>query len=315
MSKETREMKAQAKQAKIDAKNAKKQAKIDAKNAKKQAKIDAKQAKKDAKLAKKKRRRRWGDRRDGRRVKAPGLQTVMGYLLPKRTDCEVYLNDTIDATELVKYLERRNAEHPDYKTTIFHCAVTGMARMVKERPLMNRFIQGYRMYERNEISISFVVKRRDVRETRKSEHSTGGIDAVLDVFASLPRPVLIVAIRIIRWLDFWGKNPRALTDGDPNYTTILTSNLGSIKCPSVYHHLNNYGTNSIMITIGTLHKEEVIMPDGSKEIRDVIDVGATLDERIADGFYFARSLKLIKHVFANPELLEKPLGEESGFEY
>ena len=200
------------------------------------------------------------------------------------------------------------------------------------------------MYERHEISLSFVCKRRfadtaeeallvvvpkddttidslsryivgDVTETRKSEHSTGGIDAVLDVFASLPRPVLIVAIRIIRWLDFWGKNPRALTDGDPNYTTILTSNLGSIKCPSVYHHLNNYGTNSIMITIGTLHKEEVIMPDGSKEIRDVIDVGATLDERIADGFYFARSLKLIKHVFANPELLEKPLGEESGFEY
>ncbi|MBQ5545472.1 MAG: 2-oxo acid dehydrogenase subunit E2 [Clostridia bacterium] len=344
MSKETRELKAKAKQekkqAKLDAKQAKKQAKIDAK----QAKLDAKQAKKDAKLQKKKRRRHWGDRRDGRRVKAPGLQTVMGYLLPKRTDCEVYLNDTIDATELVQYLERRNAEHPDYKTTVFHCAVTGMARMVKERPVMNRFIQGYRMYERDEITISFVVKRRfadgaeeslmvltpsdednldsiskrivgDVKETRKSEHSTGGIDAVLDVFAALPRPVLIVAIRIIRWLDFWGKNPKFLTDGDPNYTTILTSNLGSIKCPSVYHHLNNYGTNSIMITIGTLHKEELIMPDGTKQIRDVIDIGATLDERIADGFYFARSLKLIKHVFANPTLLEKPIGEESGFSY
>ena len=348
MSKENKEMKAQAKaaakQAKIDAKNAKKQAKIDAKNAKKQAKIDAKQAKKDAKLQKKKRRRRWGDRRDGRRVKAPGLQTVMGYLLPKRTDCEVYLNDTIDATELMKYLERRNAEHPDYKTTIFHCAVTGMARMVKERPLMNRFIQGYRMYERDEISISFVVKRRfadgaeeslmvlvpkdednldsiskkivgDVKKTRKSEHSTGGVDELLDKFAAMPRFVLIIAIRIIRWLDFWGKNPKFLTDGDPNYTTILTSNLGSIKCPAVYHHLNNYGTNSIMITIGTLHKEEVLMPDGTKQIRDVVDVGATLDERIADGFYFARSLKLMKHVFANPELLEKPIGEESGFEY
>ena len=289
-------------------------------------------------------KRRWGDRRDGRRVKAPGLQTVMGYLMTKRTDCEVYLNDKIDATELLPYLERRNAEHPEYKTTLFHCAVTGMARMVKERPLMNRFIQGYRMYERNEITISFVVKRRfadgaeeslmvlkpgdedtldsisrkivgEVRETRKSEHSTGGIDEVLDKFAALPRPVLIVAVRIIRWLDFWGKNPKALTDGDPNYTTILASNLGSIKCPSVYHHLNNYGTNSIMITIGTLHKEEVIMPDGTKQIRDLIDVGATLDERIADGFYFARSLKLIKYIFAHPELLERPLGEPSGFEY
>ena len=107
-----------------------------------------------------KRKRKWGDRRDGRRVKAPGLQTIMCYLWPYRTDCEVYLNDVIDATELLQYLEKRNAEHPEYKTTLFHAAVTGMARMVKERPLMNRFIQGYRLYERDEITISFVVKRR-----------------------------------------------------------------------------------------------------------------------------------------------------------
>ena len=292
----------------------------------------------------KKPRRRWGDRRDGRRVKAPGLQTIMGYLWPKRTDCEVYLSDKIDATELMAYLGKRNAEHPDYKTTLFHAAVTGMARMVKERPLMNRFIQGYRLYERNEITISFVAKRRfadgaeeslmvlkpkdedtldtisrrivgDVREMRKSEHSTGGIDEVLYKFAKLPRFVLIPAVRIIRWMDFWGINPKAVTEGDPNYTTILTSNLGSIQCPAVYHHLNNYGTNSVMITVGTLHKEEVLMPDGSKELRDIVDIGATLDERIADGFYFARSLKLIKYIFAHPELLEKPLGEDSGFEY
>ena len=288
-------------------------------------------------------KKKFGDRRDGRRVKAPGLQTVMGYLLPKRTDCEVYLHDTIDATELVKYLEEKN-RNQDYKTTIFHCALVGLARMVKERPLMNRFIQGYRMYERNEITLSFVAKRRfadgaeeslmvitpkdednidtiskhivgDVTEMRKSEHATGGIDELLDFFAALPRLVLIVAIRIIRWLDFWGINPKALTDGDPNYTTILASNLGSIQCPAVYHHLNNYGTNSIMITIGTLHKEEILMPDGTKQIRDVIDVGATIDERIADGFYFVRSLKLIKHIFQNPKLLERPLGEESGYEY
>ena len=155
----------------------------------------------------------------------------------------------------------------------------------------------------------------DVRETRRSEHATGGVDALLDGFAALPRFVLIVAIRIIRWLDFWGVNPKALTEGDPNYTTILASNLGSIKCPAVYHHLNNYGTNSVMITIGTLHKAEVLMPDGTKQVRDLVDIGATLDERIADGFYFARSLRLIKHIFAHPELLEKPIGEDSGFSY
>lgn len=294
---------------------------------------------------KKNKKRRWGDRKDGRWVRdITGLQAVMAHLMPNRTDCEVYLNDSFDATELVKFIEKKNAENPEYKMTLFHCAITGLARMVRERPLMNRFIQGRRTYERYEISLSFVCKRRftdhseealmvlvpkdtdtvneisrkiigDVRKTRKSEHSTGGVDALLDVFAKIPRPFLMLLLRVIRWLDFWGLNPDFITEGDPNYTTILCSNLGSIKCPSVYHHLNNYGTNSIMITIGTLHKEEVVMPDGHKEIRDIIDIGATLDERIADGFYFARSLKLIKHIFAHPELLEKPLCEPSGFDY
>ena len=154
-----------------------------------------------------------------------------------------------------------------------------------------------------------------VKETKKSEHSTGGIDARVDAFAKIPRLLLMLAIRIIRYLDFWGVNPKALTDGDTNYSTVLLSNLGSIKGPAVYHHLNNYGTNSVMITLGTLHKEEVVLPDGTKEIRDVIDYGATLDERIADGFYFARSMRLIKHIFAHPELLDQPLGEPSGFTF
>ena len=291
------------------------------------------------------RKRRFGDRKDARRVKdAPGLQTIMANILVNRTDCEVYLNDKLDATALTEYLNQKNASHPEYKTTVFHCMITAMSRMVKERPKLNYFIQGRRMYERNVISLSFVCKRRfkddaeealmvlepsdedtldsisrkivgDVNETRKSEHSTGGIDSVIDTLARLPRPILIPLMRLIRILDFWGKNPHILTDGDPDYTTILASNLGSIQCPAVYHHLNNYGTNSIMVTIGTLHKEEMLMPDGHKEIRDVLDIGATLDERIADGFYFARSLKLIKHIFAHPELLDKPLGEDSGFTY
>ena len=138
---------------------------------------------------------------------------------------------------------------------------------------------------------------------------------MIDGFAKIPRLILIPVMRIIRWLDFWGVNPKALTDGDPNYSSVLLSNLGSIQAPAVYHHLNNYGTNSIMVTIGTIHKEERIMPDGSKQIRDVVDIGATLDERIADGFYFARSLKLVKYIFSHPELLDKPLNEPSNFDY
>ena len=290
-------------------------------------------------------KRKRGDRRDGRWVKVPGLQTVMSLLMPNRTDREVYLHETFDCTEVLKYLEKKNeGVEKEERMTLFHVIVTCLARMVNERPIMNRFVQGGRVYERDEITLSFVCKRRftdhaeealmvltakdddtvnsiskriigDVRETRKSETSTGGVDALLDKLAALPRPILMLIVRIVRWLDFWGKCPKALTEGDPNYTSVFLSNLGSIKCPAVYHHLNNYGTNSIMITIGTIRKEKMLMPDGTEEIRDVVDFAATLDEIIGDGFYFARSLKLVKHIFANPELLEKPLSEISGFDY
>lgn len=290
-------------------------------------------------------KRKFGDRRDGRWVKdVTGLQTIMMHIMPNRTESEVCLHDTFDATNVLKYIEEKNKLHPNYKTTIFHCIVVCIARMVKERPKLNRFIQGRRTYERFEISLSFMAKRRfaddaeeafmtviprdndtldsishhiygDLSEVRKSEHSTGGIDKVVDNFAKIPRILLMLIVRIVRWLDFWGLNPKALTDGDSNYASVLLSNLGSIKCPSVYHHLNNYGTNSFMVTIGELHKAELIMPDGSKEIRDVVDISATLDERIADGFYMARSLKLIKYMFEHPEILDKPFSEPSGYEY
>ena len=290
-------------------------------------------------------KRRFGDRRDGRWVRdVPGLQVIMGHMLPNRTDCEVYLHERFDCTELLKYIAEKNAGHPDYKTTLFHCLVMTVARMVKERPKMNRFVAGRRTYERDDISLAFVVKRRftdngeealyfytakdgdtidslsrqivgDVRETRKSESSTGGIDAVIDGFAKIPRLLLMFILRVVRWLDFWGMVPNALREGDPNFSSVFLTNLGSIQCDAVYHHLNNYGTNSIMISVGTIHKEELVMPDGHKEIRDVVNIGATVDERIADGFYFARSIKLVKHVFAHPELLDLPLGEPSGYDY
>ena len=290
-------------------------------------------------------KRRLGDRRDGRWVRdVPGLTTIMMHLMPSRTAAEVYVNEKIDVTELLQWLEKKNAQHPEYKTTLMHCFIVAIARMIRERPKMNRFIQGRRMYERYDISLSFVAKRRfsdhaeealmfftpkdtdtldslsykiagQVKETKKSEHSTGGIDATVDAFAKIPRLLLIPIIGIIRCLDFWGVNPKFLTDGDTNYSTVLLTNLGSIKGPAVYHHLNDYGTNSIVAAIGTIHKEELVMPDGSKQIRDVVDLGATLDERIADGFYFVRSLKLVKHIFAHPELLDQPIGESSNFDF
>ena len=48
-------------------------------------------------------------------------------------------------------------------------------------------------------------------------------------------------------------------------------------------------------------------------MRDSVELGITVDERIADGYYYSKSIRLLKKLLENPELLERPLSE--GLDY
>ena len=284
-----------------------------------------------------------GDRRDGYRVRdVDGMHSIMPHLMPNRCDAEVYIQEQMDVTALMRYLEEKNASGAEHKLTIFHAVVMAVAKTIYQRPLLNRFIAGKRFYDRKEITISFVVKREfqdgaeesimtltvkedmtleDVKEkivakTTDLRKQGGGndIDQVLGTLAKLPRFIMRMIMAAFRFLDFHDRMPGFICDGDPNYSTVLLANLGSIGCRSVYHHLNNYGTNSLLIAIGAVHKERFMEADGTVQTRDVVDLGVTLDERIADGFYFARSVKLLNGILADPDSLEKPVKEAGDYD-
>ncbi|HQC36256.1 MAG TPA: 2-oxo acid dehydrogenase subunit E2, partial [Bacillota bacterium] len=91
---------------------------------------------------------------------------------------------------------------------------------------------------------------------------------------------------------------------------VVLTNLGSIKLHSGYHHLTNWGTNSIFVSIGEIKKRPFADDDGNVEMRDSLDLGLTIDERIADGYYYSKTIRLLKKLFDQPQLLERPLGEE-----
>ena len=80
-----------------------------------------------------------------------------------------------------------------------------------------------------------------------------------------------------------------------------------------YHHLMNWGTNSIFIVVGKKKKRAHYDKDGNITMRREIALSLTIDERISDGFYYARSLRLLKRLIENPELLETPLDEEVSY--
>ena len=271
------------------------------------------------------------DRRDGKYIKpTDAMHAIMPYLMEKRIESEVSKTETLDITNLMAWIDKKN-ENLEFKFTLFQALAAVFVKTIYNRPYLNRFVQGHRMYDRRHVSISFVAKDKfsdegeeklivltinpkdnalgiahkmaiDVFKTRKQ--GTNDMDQSLKMLTKLPRFLMRIVVRFIKWLDYHGWVPKSLTEGDSNYSTLLLSNLGSIKCDSCYHHLNNYGTNSLVITIGTIKE--------SKK-KYTIDITATLDERIADGFYFAKSIKLAQYILDNPDLLEENVSSKVDF--
>ena len=274
------------------------------------------------------------NRRDGTRItELDGFHSIVPYVMPKRTEAEVSSLETFDVTDLLAYLRRRNAaEGTELK--LFHAFCTAAARTICLRPKMNIFIAGRRFWQRKDITLSFVAKQKledaaeevllflkvepemtlddiskiilgDVKKAR-TDHGND-LDKTMQFVGKLPRFILEILFAVLRRLEYFGVMPASLTRGDPNYSTALLSNLGSIGAGAPYHHLSNYGTCSIMATVGTYETKRVTMPDGKKAERVLLPVTITFDERIADGFYFAKSLRITRFLLEHPEYLEQPI--------
>ncbi len=285
-------------------------------------------------------RRRFGDRKDGRLLRElDPMHFIVPLLYPNRCDNEAFISERIDLTAVNAYLERKNADHPEYKYNLFQIIVTAALKILTLRPKMNRFIANKNVYQRNEISAAFVVKKlfsddgeealafihasdsdtidsihqeifRQVSD-RRSENVTGDSSTdSMDMFNRMPRFLSKFIISIICWLDKHGWVPSSLIATDPYYASVVLTNLGSIKLHSGYHHLTNWGTNSLFIAIGEKKLRPFYDAEGNVAMLDSVDLGRTVDERIADGYYYSKTVRLLKQLLDEPELLERPLSED-----
>ena len=287
--------------------------------------------------------KRFGDRKDGVLLRdLDGLHFITPIIYPNRCDNEAFISERIDLTAIDAYLAKKNGENPEYHYSLFQLLVTTALKTITLRPKLNRFIANRNTYQRNEVSASFVVKKQfsdtaeeglafihardsDTLETvhqeiyrqitdRRSEKSGGDSSSDnMDMFNSMPRFLGKGIVRFICFLDRHGWVPADLIATDPYYSSVVLTNLGSIKLHSGYHHLTNWGTNSLFIIVGEKKKRPFYDEDGNMTMRDSIDLGLTVDERIADGYYCSKSVRLLKHLLEHPELLERPLAEPVEF--
>lgn len=284
-----------------------------------------------------KNKRKFGDRKDAKKIRQiDGMHNIMLDLKPDRCDSDVYINQKLDVTNLINYMEKLKKENPDKHITYFHAFVTAIGKLFYNRPYLNRFITNRTFYEHNEIKIAFVAKTEFVdnaqellcvlpirendniitisdliaKKVNKIRTNTkSDTNNLIDIIGKFPKLIRMLVVGIVKILDKHGWLPLSMVNDNIYYSSVIVSNLGSIDCGSIYHNITNFGTSSMLATMGPIHKEKIVNKNGKEEIRDVCDFGINCDERIADGLYFAKSIQLLQYILDNPELLEHKASE------
>jgi hypothetical protein len=258
-------------------------------------------------------------RPDGDLVRDVPLYRRMLQLFGTRTASQVLFDQQIDVTEAQAWVRRYNESHPR-RITLFHLVMAAIVRALDQRPRLNRFSSGGRIYQRRGIWISYSAKKAmnddapvvaikrcfdpawpfdrlveelavSVDEGRSDKKSVS--DKELSLLFAFPLFVVRFIFWFVRRLDAWNLLPAAFVRNDPFFASMYVSNMGSLKMEACHHHLWDYGTIPVFCAIGQ-----------AREVagRSQMTIKYTFDERIEDGLYCARALDLVRESVENPAL-------------
>jgi hypothetical protein len=266
----------------------------------------------------------FGSRPDGTLVRdLSAMRRFMPFISPRRNDSLVYFKQTIDAEPGLAFLERLNAtRQADRQITYFHLVLRALTRCFVERPRLNRFVAGGRLYERDGVWMSFSAKRAftddapvitvkrqmdldaSLTEMADAIHDKLGAgrrgartssDSEMDILLRLPPPIVRAVLWLARLADGFGLLPRRMIDPDPLYASAFIANLGSIGIEAGYHHLWEWGNCPVFGVVG------LIAPGSDGRRR--LEIKWTYEERIEDGFNAALGLALVREGLEQPEKL------------
>ncbi len=271
---------------------------------------------------------------DGRKVSQDEpIYYLIPYFLTHRYDAMNMITVDIPEEPLRNYMNQKRKEG----TPVNHMAllITAYLRTLDKYPDLNRFIGNKTIYEHVDKTVSMVVlkpgggesmnkivlsdsddlfsvqkKIESFVDVSRNEEDDQSLDKAIRVLLKL-KPLLGFLMALLRFADRHGLLPRGLVKASPFHASMLISNLASIRTNHIYHHVYDFGTTSVSVTIGTMHEVPKRTSEGIKFER-CIPLGVVMDERIASGLYFANAFGYFRKLLQKPEQLEKlPEKEEA----
>ena len=257
---------------------------------------------------------------------------MTSHLMPHRYDAMVNFKLEVRCEPMDEYIKKvyeKTGIHFSYMEIL----IAAIVRMYAERPFLNRFVMNGRVFRRDGIYISFAVKKQlsdeapettvkvkftgeedifeikkiidDVIIKNKGDAANNGTDDTAKILTRIPNWLTKAVVRLLMWMDRHNCMPKKIIEVSPFHTSCFLTNMKSISTDYVYHHLYDFGTTGLFVGLGKEHMEPVVNSE-TKELEPgkIVKMGLVIDERICDGFYYAKAIKVAKKYLLNPELME-----------
>lgn len=286
-------------------------------------------------IKQKKRRRRFGDRSDGRKLRTVNPMTkFMPYIMPMRCDaCNTY-SDMFDVTKTDKFC-REKVKQGKTSFGFLHIMLAAYVRAASQRPGINRFISGQKVFARNDIQVVMTVKKKlsldspdtcikvrfeptdtvdqiyekfnaVVSEVQSKPDEVNSFDKLNKLLSLIPGLLCRWTVKFLNLLDYFGLLPKKLLWLSPFHGSMIITSMGSLGIRPIYHHIYNFGNLPVFIAYGGRRSVVCCDKEGRASVKKYIEIKVVTDERICDGYYYASAFKLVKRYVENPELLELP---------
>lgn len=272
-------------------------------------------------------------RQEGRRLKSVSAMTkIMPFIMAERNDACNQIRDSFETSAADDYIFQKRAEGLK-GFGMMHLLIAAYVRTVSQRPGINRFIRGQRVYARNNIEVALTIKKemrldapdtcvkmefppdataeevyniinREIEAARNAESSFDDTARILTYF---PRFMLKFIVWVLKKLDYYCMLPRFLSKLSPFHGSMIITSMGSLGIPPIYHHIYNFGNAPLFIAFGAKRSVVELDKNGTPVEKKYVDYCVVTDERICDGHYFASALKYIRTLMTKPNVLdEKP---------
>ncbi len=268
-------------------------------------------------------------RSDGYRVLSTDpIYQIVPHIMPKRYDASNSIKVDIDLEPIQNYI--RECRKKGISVSHMSVIIAGYLRIVSQNPYLNRFVMNKKIYSRNHFCVSFVtltpgsetdtvsklyfnlddtlpVVNEKIAAAIERVRNHGGPNSMDKLIAKLCRTpfLLTFSIGFLKLLDRFFTLPFSIVDASPFHTSLFVTNLASIRTNTIYHHLYEFGTTGVFVSMGQPMKKPRLNGETFEE-KKVMELGIVTDERIANGHYYGRCFKELSKYYKNPALLETP---------